>query len=143
MSGLRLTAFLLILAFLALGPFYRQVLHGTNPVFRNWVMFRGVGYGLVDARFARRLPDGRTLPVDLTVLAPAGSGDTAQGVWRIDGRAAFETLTHRLCEHFGPDVDLRGTAREATGDGWVPLTSGERNLCRAAGHAPADAKAAQ
>jgi hypothetical protein len=132
--GLRLTAFLAILAFLALGPFYRHVLHGTHPALRNWVMYRGVGYGLVDARFLRRARDGGAHPIDrFTALGYAGPADAPEEVWRIVGRAGLEALAWCLCARLGPGTDLRAHAREATARGWVVLAAGERNLCGEAG----------
>jgi hypothetical protein len=127
---LRLLAFAAVLAFQAGGPFYRHVLHGTSPIFRNWVMYRGVGFGIVDARFAVRRAGGSEAALDrFAALGYAGPRDAPADVWRIEGRAGLRTVVRRLCERLEPGTDLRVRARLAAQRGWRPLARGERNLC--------------
>jgi hypothetical protein len=123
-------AFAAILALEVLGPFYRHVLHGRNPIFRNWVMYRGVGLGLVDVRFVRRLPDGGETPVDrFAALGYTGRADAPLDLWRIVGRDGLARVTERLCREAAGD--LRAHARLATNDGWEELLDGDEPLCEA------------
>jgi hypothetical protein len=121
-------AFAVILAFEVLGPFYRHVLHGKNQIFRNWVMYRGVGLGLVDVRFVRRLSGGGEIPVDrFAALGYASPADAPEDVWRIVGRDGLARVTERLCR--GGAGDLH--ARLATNEGWEVLVDGDEPLCEA------------
>jgi hypothetical protein len=41
--------------FMLVSPVYR-VLGGRSPYLRDWMLYRDVGVGLVEARFVRRAP---------------------------------------------------------------------------------------
>jgi hypothetical protein len=131
-ARLRGAAFAAILAFEVLGPFYRHVLHGKNQVFRNWVMYRGVGLGLVDVRFVRHLPGGDEAPVDrFAALGYASPKEAPTEVWRIVGRDGLAQVTERLCRE--APGDLRAHARLATNRGWEVLLDGGEALCSEVG----------
>ena len=112
------------------GPFYRQVLHGTNPIFRYWRMFAG-GRDFVDVRFWRRLPDGAEEPIDRFALLGYGHprGAPASVRW-IHGERRLHETVRRLCEALGPEADLRARSRTATDAGWVAGYTGQENLYR-------------
>jgi hypothetical protein len=129
---LRRAAFLLVLAFEALGPAYRQVLHGRNPLFRNWVMYRGMGYGVVDVTFRRRLPDDTEVEVDrFGVLGYDRPRAAPTTVWRIEGMDGTRAVAAELCRVLGPGTDLRAYAHMASATGWTPILAGEDDLCAA------------
>ena len=50
---LRLVIFLVVVAFIMVGPAYRQVFGGQNRAFRNWIMYSTIGLGDIDARFTQ------------------------------------------------------------------------------------------
>ncbi len=125
----RLVAFGLIVAFQFGGPFYRQVLHGQNPIFKNWVMYRGVGTGLVEVTFFQRDTPQRDTPVDRFAVLGFERRTAPETLFRIAGAKGFARVTRQLCERLGPNADLRAHAREATAHGWRPLARGHDNLC--------------
>ena len=129
-SKLRLALFLMILAFMALGPFYRQVLGGKNPLFRHWVMFRGKGVGIVDATFFQVLSDGREIPLNRRkVLGIPEGGKTPESIKKIQGHSGTLALVNALCKTLGPGADVRVRSRVATRLGWKAGFNGKENLC--------------
>ena len=128
---LRLAAFAALAAFIVLGPFYRQVLHGEVRAFRSWRMFRGLGHDICDVRYSRVLPDGRAMDVDrYALLGVARPPNAPKDVWMIESTGAAETLAQRLCERLPPtERDLRVVARCGTRTGWLPVSDGSRNVC--------------
>jgi len=130
---LRLAAFVALVAYMAFGPCYRQVLGGRSHVFRSWRMFSGIGIGVVDARFAERLPDGSERRLDrFAVLGYRDPYRAPRAVRRLAGRDATAELARRLCAAFGAGADVRAYSRIATAGGWEPLDDGARNLCEPA-----------
>ena len=128
---LRLAAFGVLAAFIVLGPFHRQVLHGELRVFRSWKMFQGLGNEICDVRYFRALPDGRTADVDrYALLGVARPPHAPKEIWKITSAAAAETLARQLCERLpSGERDLRLIARCGSLTGWVPVSDGSRNFC--------------
>jgi hypothetical protein len=125
----RAFAFVVVLAWIVGAPFYRQVLGGENAHARAWVMFRGSGLGVVDARFYERRPDGSLRSVDR--YAELGQRrPVKRATRRLLGEAAVRTVVRRLCRRLGAGADVRVVARVAEREGWRPLFDGEENLCR-------------
>jgi len=129
-SGLRLIAFLLIFAFMAFGPFYRQVLYGKNTLFRPWIMFKGKGVGVIDATFYQVLPDGRRVELNrYEIFNYSKPRNAPKNIWRIKGKSGTLAVTRKLCKQLGPEVDVRVVSRWADRDGWKPGFQGNQNLC--------------
>ncbi len=127
----RLAAFALLSTFIVFGPFYRQVLGGESPIFRRWVMYRGVGSQLVDARFYQRLPDGRELEIDrYAVLGHPDPRRAPRDLWRIQGSESAHAIARELCGRLGLDADVRVRSRLGSLERWKPGDRGDRNLCR-------------
>jgi hypothetical protein len=128
---LRVAAFAVLAAFIVLGPFYRQVLHGELRAFRPWRMFRGLGHDICDVRYSRVLPDGRAMDVDrYTLLGVARPPHAPKEIWKITNVAAAEALAQRLCERLPPTArDLRLVARCGSRAGWLSVSDGGLNVC--------------
>lgn len=117
-------------AFILVSPAYR-VLGGRSPYLRDWMLYRDVGIGLVEARFTRRDADGRERPVDRFAALGLRRGASApRTLTHITGEAGLHRVCTQLCAALGPGADLRVYARIATTAGWAELDHGERDRCR-------------
>lgn len=129
-SRLRALAFYGILAFMVLGPAYRQIGHGSHPAFRQWVMFKGKGLGVADVKFFQVLPDGKEQAVDrFTILGFPSARRAPKGLFRIQSRQGVLKVAADMCRKMGPGTDLRAVTRWSTRSGWRAGFQGERNLC--------------
>lgn len=129
-DGLRLSLFIILVSFMALGPFYRQILGGDNNLFRPWVMFKGKGVGIIDARHFIRNPEGAELELDRYVtLGIRQPRQSPSGIYKIKRRAQLKRLNRRLCNALPPQTDLRLYARQMRRTGWRVLEQGQRNIC--------------
>ena len=130
----RLWVFLLIAVFMVGGPVYRHVLGGESQIFRNWIMFAGVGTGSIDARFHEIRPDGSEVRVDprFVIGGPgAGRDDLPKGVWLVsEWNGGVRTVVGHLCRHYESGTRFRVQARLATRDGWQPLHRGDVFTCQ-------------
>jgi len=130
LSLLRALIFYGIFAFMALGPAYRQMGHGAHPVFRHWVMFKGMGLGVADVKFFQVLPDGNERAVDrFTVLGFSSARRAPKWLYRIQGQKGVQKVAADLCRKLGPGTDLRAVTRWSTRSGWRAGFQGEKNLC--------------
>lgn len=112
------------------GPCYRQVLGGSHPLFRPWMMFSGGGKDLAVVRFEERLRDGSVRPIDRFVeLGYDDRRRAPRWLQRIQGEEGVQEVARRLCVVLGPQADLRAQARIATEGGWSVASAGEQNLC--------------
>ena len=129
--GVRVVTSVALAAFIVLGPFYRQVLHGEARYFRAWRMFQGLGKDLCDVRYLHRRPDGQTVGVDRYALLGVKRPPYApEEVWKIEKASGAESLGRRLCERLPPgERDLRRIARCGSDKGWQSVDDGTRNLC--------------
>ncbi|MEW6144875.1 MAG: hypothetical protein AB1598_07655 [Thermodesulfobacteriota bacterium] len=134
-SIIRTALFFIILAWMTLGPAYRQVLGGSSPVFRQWTMFREYGTGLhkgeglIDAAFYVAA-DGKLEEINrFEILGYDKPKRAPDEVFKIVGKPGIERVSARLCRHLGDNADLRVKARMATSDGWMTLYNAEKNLC--------------
>ena len=64
----RATIFVLVLLYIIIGPFYKQVLHGKSDAFRSWQMFHTRGLDVCDVEFYLQHPDGRTEKINYFVI---------------------------------------------------------------------------
>ena len=95
-------------------------------------MFNSFGLGLADVRFSVRRPDGSLEPLDYySSLGYGSSLEAPSSVRRIRGLKGVQSITARLCETLGPEVDLRARVRIAHRYGWQSeITETDGNLCR-------------
>jgi hypothetical protein len=130
MAWARAVGFVVVLAWIVGAPLYRQVLAGSNAHARAWVMYSGIGLGVVDARFYERRPDGTRRPLDRFRDLEVGR-PVRPAARRLVGQRATLEIARRLCRRLGKDADVRVVARRATREGWLLDYDGEENLCTA------------
>lgn len=117
----RLVAFCSIVAFMVTGPIYRQVLGGEGRHFRSWVMFSGIGVGVIDARYYlvdADKPDKQLNHLEILDGEYVRSGRS--NVWltkRSTGGPA--SVVRMLCRKLAPGASIRVSSRVATRRGWV------------------------
>lgn len=131
-ARLRLRAGLLLGlgGFVLASPAHRA-LGGRSPYLRDWMLYRDVGVGLVQARFLRHTADGHTTPIDRfqTLKLPAGAG-APRWLTHISGETGLHRVCSQLCAALGPGADLRVHARIATTTGWAELDHGDHDRCQ-------------
>ncbi len=132
---IRTALFFIILAWMALGPAYRQVLGGSSQIFRPWIMFKNAGIDpdtegdLMDATFYVAA-NGELKEINrFEVLGYGNPKHAPVEVFRITGESGIEFVAERLCEKLGNGADLRVKARAATTEGWKARYRAENNLC--------------
>ncbi len=114
---IRAFTFVIILAWMALGPAYRQVLGGKNEVFRKWTMFSMKGLDLVDARFYM-VKDGNLREINrFEILGYENRFRAPKEIFRIKGSDGVISIANLLCEKLGSDADIRVKSRIATRKG--------------------------
>lgn len=123
---LRLAAFLVIAAFMIAGPAAEQVLGLRTKLLRSWTMFSEIGFGVIDASFAIRQPDGTLVPLDRFEMLGAPRDGKLK---RIEDRAELASIIERLCAAAGQGADIRVSARQAGRDGWRIVHADTRNAC--------------
>lgn len=135
-SVIRTVLFFTILAWMILGPVYRQVFGGTSQIFRSWIMFRNFGIdpatkdSLMDADFYV-VDNGKLIEINrFEILGYDNPKRALEEVFRIMGKPGIERVSERLCQELGDDADLRVKARMATTNGWKTLYNAEDNLCK-------------
>lgn len=133
----RAVVFVVVLAFMVLGPLSRQFLGVETPHLRAWVMFSGIGLGAMDVRFFERHRDGSNTELDpfaaLGKKRPANARDR-----RLKGKRAVWRVVRAICERNDFAIDLRVRGRRATPEGWTQDFDGEANLCPLAAEEIAD-----
>ena len=119
--------FIGIAAFMLVSPLHRA-LGGRSPWLRDWLLYRDIGVGLVEAQFAVVDVHGERA-VDRFVVLGVPRGRSAADLTHIRGEAGLHRVCRRLCAALGPGTDLRVRARIATIDGWAEIEDGAANRC--------------
>ena len=119
--------FMLVLLYITIGPFYKQVLHGKSDVFRSWQMFHNRGLDVCDVEFYLHHPDGRTEKMDyFKILGYDDFLKAPHDLRRVRGENGVLYVGQLIRQNVGNEVDLRVNARIATREGWKPLYSDKR-----------------
>lgn len=118
-TATRTALFLLLAAFILLGPGYRQLAHGRCPLFRPWQMYRNIGLGYCDAVYELRSEDGSRRALTIG-QAYAYLGEDLSPSNRFRSRDVL-ALGRRVQERAGPGAEVRLTARRVGRNGWEPL----------------------
>jgi hypothetical protein len=117
-SSIRAAVFFIIVFWMCFGPIYTQLFGRENVLFRHWVMFSGIGIGVVDAAFydasGTRLDYARSLGYPRSFKLMQVSDQT---IFRIG---------QKLC---ADDGDIRASARIATPSGWETLVGDSQIIC--------------
>lgn len=130
-ARLRLRAALLLGlgGFILASPAHRA-LGGRSPYLRDWMLYRDVGVGLVEARFYTRDRDGHTTAIDRFAALKLPRSVAPRWLTHIAGETGLYRVCSQLCAALGPTADLRVDARIATTTGWTDLERGEHDRCR-------------
>jgi len=127
-TKLRFIVFLLITAFIVVGPLYRQVLGGDNLIFRSWTMFSGIGAGMVDARFVSVSPDGSEVLLDryeILDLSRNKNNNNPRNSRAIQARyGGALQVAERMCDQMAAGSVIKIHARVATKKGWKKTHEG-------------------
>lgn len=126
----RLVVFVLLAAYIAVGPAFKQLYGGRSPLVRGWVMYRAYGTAGCDVRFYQRTETGDVRLDRFALLEEGPWYDMPVEQRRITSRAEVQAITRDLCNALGPGADLRIDARCGGIDGWQTFASREANLCR-------------
>ncbi len=121
--------------FILAGPAWVQVFGGSSgPWTRPWRMYTGVGRGLCEVQFIRRVNQtaGGTRDVPVHRIQTLGFIDTPapEKVEVLIGIEEVKRQGRRLCKKLGRDADVRVTARCSGLTGWEEALTPEEPLCR-------------
>ena len=120
--------FAFIALFIILGPFYRQIIGGANPLFRQWQMYTDNGVGMISFRFEREI-DGTWQRFDYLPTLKRHFKIRKEKRLKLNQIAAFEAIKRQMCTDYG-DRALRVFAKRAhRTKGWLELNRGERVNC--------------
>ena len=129
----RSLVFAVLFLWMAVGPFYRQVLEVHNDLthyVREWSMFSARGIGFVEARYFQIMPDGSEQDLDRFELLGFPDPRKAPGwLWRIPHSGKARDIAIQLCAKLGPDADVRVISRRATTRGWKPRIAASQKWC--------------
>jgi hypothetical protein len=117
----RAVVFLVLVAFMAGGPFYRHILGGESRVFRPWWMFHDKGVGTIPARFTHLRDDGSEVVLNRYELLR----DKRKTRLR---KVSEKGVAKRLCEKLGAGK-IRIDSRIATRSGWASRFEGKTVDC--------------
>ncbi len=114
--------------FIAWGPFYRHILKGRSPIFREWQMYSGIGIGLYDARYYLQTPSGPQR-INRPALLKKSLYPQERYKRLIMNPAMLQKNNREICQAFRSSVDVRLFARVATLKGWKTVSQGGKNIC--------------
>ncbi len=126
--------FAILFLWMAVGPFYRQVLEVHNDLthyVREWSMFSARGIGFEETRYFQIMPDGSEQELDrFELLGFPDPRKAPDWLWRIPHIGWARTIAVQLCAKLGPGADVRLVARRATTRGWKTQFDGSHEWCR-------------
>lgn len=127
----KLILFLIITAFIFLGPLYRQVLGGENSIFRNWVMWSGMGIGLYDLRLYSENERGEKYFINFKSEIKNNYSNAQYRQLR-KLRTSIEVLkaVKLVCENHNQKSSISMKLRKATREGWKTVYDRNNNVCQ-------------
>ena len=118
----RAAVFTLLMLYIVLGPFYKQVLKGKSNALPAWRMYYGRGFGVCDVEFYIRHPDGRIEYIDhFKALGYDKLLKLHHHSRRIRRAKGVLEVGQGMRQKVGDTADLRVNARIGTRDGWKTL----------------------
>ena len=129
-TQVRLVIFLAIAAFMVGEPLY----HYKNGLggFRDWKMFQGAGWGVIDARFTRLLDDGSEVALDRLKLLESTYKDQTMtkraqnNVWLIHKKRGGEfAIAKQLCSVLPDNTKIKIYSRISKSTGWRKRFDGQ------------------
>lgn len=126
---IKVVIFILITAFIFIGPAYRQVFKGKNKVFRNWVMWSGKGIGLYDLRLYKISDSGEKTFINYKKeLNVKGSSAKNRKLRRLRKKSDVREVAQLICnKHRSSEIKMN--LRLARKDGWYTVYNKDKNIC--------------
>lgn len=124
----RTAVFFLFAALILLGPFAAQVLHVRHVLARPWVMFAGVGVGILNGEFQAVAPDGSAMTLKPLQLLGAERYPVTRSTefpLRIVKDGDLRKFAERFCAN--NNVKLSYSGFVGSREGWRVLNAD--NLC--------------
>jgi hypothetical protein len=131
----RLIAFLIIVAFMTIEPLYNVFFRPELGGFRDWKMFQGAAWDVIDARFVQLLDDGTEVVLDRFKLLKKTyknmKKSARKNVKVIREKLGGEAdIAKQLCEVLGPQARIKIYSRISKPQiGWVPRLEGKIVNC--------------
>ncbi|MDP7038006.1 MAG: hypothetical protein QGI45_02530 [Myxococcota bacterium] len=122
----RIGAFVLLSAFMAFGPFYRQVLKKRSIIFRQWTPYHGIGWNVCDAQWYYR--NGQEIN-RYKLLKHKDKESAPKSLRHLKTMKDVNRVTKQLCNRV-EDKHVRLKARCGSGGSWVEKDYGKKNLCK-------------
>jgi len=133
--ALRLGAFLVVAAFMFMGPAARQLGGSHSKYLRNWVMFSGFAREICAVEYTRHSGDDAVTPINRTqALGYETYLHAPKTVRRLAGIDEVERQGRKICSKLkstvadGEVLDIRAAATCASRKGWKDTVNTE-NLC--------------
>ena len=127
---LRLLIFILLVLFMFLGPFYKQIIKGKSYIFREWIMFSGLSFGIYDIQLTEHLKDGSKTPVNYIDELNIDKKSNKNYYWRVKDPQHVLRILKSVCiksQTSNPYISLR--LKYATRKGWKVIHDNEENVC--------------
>lgn len=127
----KIVVFLLITAFIFLGPFYRQVLGGENRTFRMWRMWSTRGVGLLDLKlYGIRGNKGKEFINFKSILLNKNITESEyRRLRKIKTKNELSAVLDIVCSNSRYSI-IQMNLRQATLQGWKTVYDREDNICR-------------
>ena len=134
---MRLIAFLVLVTFMTAEPLYNVLYRPELGGFRDWKMFEGAGWGVIDARFVQLRDDATEVVLDRlkllekTYKRQSMKKRTRNNVWIIREKLGGEAdVAKQLCGVLGPQAKIKIYSRISKPQiGWAPRLDGKIVNC--------------
>ena len=126
---LRLLLFILLVLFMLIGPFYKQIINGKSYIFREWIMFSGLSFGIYDIQLTEHLKDGSKIPVNYIEKLKIKKKSN-KNYWRVMNPQHVLRILKSVCiesQTSYPYISLK--LKYATRKGWKVVHDNEENIC--------------
>lgn len=128
---LRVVTVLLLGAYMLLGPGYRQVLGGSSPLVRNWVMYAGFARNTCDVQLLEHRDDGEVVPVDRFELLGKGPWYAQARPKRMVLRSKLRRTLSEVCRLAERPESMRARVRCGSRSTWEQVHDGQEPICAA------------
>ena len=126
---LRLLLFTVLVLFMLIGPFYKQIIKGKSYIFREWIMFSGLSFGIYDIQLTEHLKDGSKIPVNYIEKLNIKKKSN-KNYWRVMNPQHVLRILKSVCiesQTSYPYISLK--LKYATRKGWKVIHDNEENIC--------------
>lgn len=111
------------------GPAYRQLFDGPEPWALKWMMFSGIGMGMLGVHFEAETPSGVRRTIVWDQFQPPRAPDARFQVARARELHQVARRAAEICQGLGSGTKLHVSVRRATQEGWKVIGSPDWDLC--------------